>query len=339
MPLRRFAFSPHLPIEPLEDAIKVARMAEAAGFESMCWGEGPSDVDPFQVLSVLSTQTQKMRLGTGIASWSRTPVNMAAAAATLDQISGGRAWLGLGTMPKDWNRRWHGIDAARMVLRMREYIDAIRMVWTSHAQPVSYSGSIFSVENYKRRTGAPQGQIPIYLAATMPQMIRLAGEIADGVILHNIHTLPYLHEVALPALAQGAERAGRSIEQLDVMQSVLCSVSPDRREALHWAKVAIGSHLVHPYVQAAFDVAGFAKERDLAIERVVAGDTEGAADVMPDEMASVVAVAGTPDDCRQQIQRYADTANVALLTGVTQNVPPGFHRENVTRMLETFALS
>ncbi len=341
--VRRLSISPRLPLGPMDRHIRYARDAEAAGFEGVSLGEGSSSADPFQMLAVIAQETKTLEIATAVATWTRTPPVMAASVTTLDVISGGRFSFGIGTMPKAWNESWHGIEASRPIARMREYIEVLRLIWSSKGRKVSYDGSFFQLDNFSSaslgRSSELDGRgIPVYLAVTMPQMSRLGGEIADGVFLHNIHTIRYLREVTIPAIKKGAGQAGRSLQDIDVVASILCSISNDRREAVHWVKTAIASHLVHPYVHAAFDLVGLQKERSAALEKMNAGDVEGAVDAIPDDLVYQVGLVGTPDECRSQLSEYVDLCDAVRLCSVTRHVPKEWVAENEQRMLETFAL-
>src|SRR5262249_49886799 len=200
-------------------------------------------------------------LGTSIATWARSVPTMATCAGTVDRISKGRFRLGLGTMPRAWNEDWHGIDTSRMVRRMREYVDCVRLAWSAHSgNSVNYEGEILHLRNFDSMRPPFRARLPIYLAASGPQMVRLAGELADGILIHPLQTLRTLTEVVLPQLSEGARRVGRDPGEMDPSVTIWCSISNDRREALHWAKAQIAGYIPMPYVYWVFEHHGWKKE-------------------------------------------------------------------------------
>ena len=170
----------------------------------------------------------------------------------------------------------------------------------------------------------------------MPQMSRLAGAIADGIHLHPVNTIRRLKEVTLPAIEAGARAAGRTLADIELAPSPICSISNDRREALHWAKAHIASYLPHPYVHPVFDVHGFGAQREQASERLANGDVDGAIDAIPDELADAVALVGTPDDCRRRLAEYAEIGGVPRLLPVTGHAPPDYVAHSYDQMIRTF---
>ena len=116
--------APRVPMS-MDEAVANVKRVEAAGFECIWAGTGDATNDAFPVLAVYARHTERIKLGTAIVSWTRTPPTMEASAATVNEISGGRFVLGLGTMPKARNENWHNIDASHLVGRMREYVEVI----------------------------------------------------------------------------------------------------------------------------------------------------------------------------------------------------------------------
>ncbi len=170
----------------------------------------------------------------------------------------------------------------------------------------------------------------------MPQMSRLAGMIADGIHLHPINTIRRLKEVTLPAIEAGARAAGRTLADIELAPSLICSISNDRSEALHWAKARIASYLPHPYMHPVFDIHGFGAQRAQASERLAQGDPEGAIDAIPDELAEAIVLAGTPDDCRRRLAEYAEIGGVPRLLQVSGQAPPDYVAHSYDQMIRTF---
>ncbi len=318
----------------IDQAELMAGRLEDAGWDGAWVGEVGHD--PFSILAVLAQQTSRLRLGTSIAGWMRTVPDMAGSAATLDDISRGRFRLGLGTMAPEANRDWHGIEPVRMVRRMREYIEAIRACWASApGKPANYEGEIFQVRGLTRHRPTFSEKIPIFMAASGPQMVRLAGMIADGILVHPVHTLRTLKEVTLPQLESGAQARGRQLSDVDVSVTLWCSISNDRNEALRWAKAFVGSYLARSYTHWVFDRNGWQREKEAGLAALRSRDDEALIEAISDEIAEAVCVVGTPDEARRKVAQYAGLTTMPRFMSVGR-APTEFVQENLDRIVETF---
>src|SRR2546421_5922626 len=192
----------------LERAIERVRMAEELGFES-AWVTQLAGRDALTVLTAYALRTERIRLGTGVVPiYTRTPVTMAQTAATLDELSGGRLRLGLGVSHRPVVEGWHGQTIDKPVSEMREYVAILRAILAGEDPP---PGDTW-------RTGFhlagldPRPELPVYTAALSPGMLRLAGEIADGVVLWLCNP-NYIRDVVVPEVTAGRERAAKSLER------------------------------------------------------------------------------------------------------------------------------
>ncbi len=317
--------------------VSTAQRLEASGWDGVWIGE--VGWDPFAMLAVLASKTNSIKLGTSIATWARSVPTMAACAATVDAISGGRFRLGIGTMPRKWNENWHGIDTSRMVRRMREYVEAIRVAWSAHSgRKVDYDGEILKLSQFTWMASPLRERIPIYLAASGPQMVRLAGRVADGILIHPIHTMKTMSEVTLPALQQASKGAERPTEEFDVAQSLWCSISHDRKEALHWAKAQIAWYLSLPYTHWVFDLNGWEREKEAGIAALARGDIDEVINSLTDEIAESICVVGTPDEVGSRIDRYSGLVGQLRFMAVTR-CPSEFTETSLAHMLEVFSPS
>ena len=159
---------------PLADLVDYAVGLEDAGFDSV-WHEEIFR-EPFVPLAAIAARTSRMRVGTSVSTWVRTPVSSALIAANLDQLSEGRYVHGVGTGPPAWNELYHGIGYHAPVARMREYMGAIRTAWKGHSgRAVDYAGEHYSITGYFRPILQEREEIPLYLAAVQKRMLRLAG--------------------------------------------------------------------------------------------------------------------------------------------------------------------
>jgi probable F420-dependent oxidoreductase len=308
--------------QPYEKLPELARHADEAGFDSV-W-DYEFFRNPFMIHALCAQATERIALATGIATASsRTPFEMANAAADVDELSGGRALLGLSTGGAGWTDVFNGADISHPLPRMREYIEILRATWKhlGDGEPFEYEGRFYKAASPPfnpwgvRQMVRPQ--IPVYLSVLRPRMLQLAGEIADGV-LGYLNTPRYLEEVVLPNIAAGAEKAGRDPAEVDVAALLLCSVSDDRDEAIRRARINVGNYICFPGADPVVQFMGIAEERDELVGRLFA---EGpvAFDSIPEEIVKMFAVCGTPDEGREQLDEYEALPHVVLHTPY---VPP-----------------
>ena len=197
-----------------------ARRLEEAGYDG-AWTAEVSH-DPFLPLGVAAAATSRISLGTSIAvAFARSPMNTAYVANDLQAASQGRFILGLGSQVKAHITRRFSMPWGRPAPQMREYILALRAIWASwnEGRPLDVRGEYYRhtlMTAMFRPQPNPYGQPRVFLAAVGPAMTRVAGEVTDGLVVHGFTTERYLREVTLPALAEGAARAGRSRDDIEV---------------------------------------------------------------------------------------------------------------------------
>jgi len=301
----------------VNDMIQFGTMAEQADLGGVWTAEAWRD--SLVTLAPIAAATSKIRVGTDVSQWTRTPPSLELAAADLDDVSDGRFTLGLGTAPKEWNEGWHGISYEKPVRRMREYVEALRLLWqASPMNPVSFNGEVFSISNYIRLRGSLERPVPIHLGATLPGMAALAGEIAEGVHFNVVLSAPHIRDVMLPAVEVGARRAGRSLSDVEKGVLVSTAVSDDRAEAVQWAKHQIAFYAgVASYFEPVMERHGFSEEYVRARDAFQSGDPVAAIDAITDEMVDQLALAGTPDDVRRKVSRFDGVVDFVMLYAPT----------------------
>jgi probable F420-dependent oxidoreductase len=306
---------------PLDRTLDYGRRADELGFDT-AWLPEITFGDAFVPAAALAGRTQRLKLATGVVGiWSRSPVTMALQAATLHELSNGRAVLGLGVQARGYVANWHGRTYERPVLAMREFVTIVRRILDREL--VTLEGEIFRVRNFQLHM-PPAERLPIYVAANGPKMLQLAGELADGV-LGYFHSTAYVRDVVLPNVRIGAERAGRSLHEIDVSCGLPTVVGDDGR-ALEDAKgqvlifaTAMGSA---PAYADSIAAAGFEAEMKEVQERVARGDMKGAISVIPDEMADALTIAGDPEHVRARIEEYRQAGLTSLHLNPS---PPGVY--------------
>src|SRR5688500_18743826 len=210
------------------ETVECARLAESLGYESAWVAEGHAG-DQFAILAACATATQRIRLGTAISSvFVRSLPTIAMAAATVDELSGGRFILGLGTSHREQVEPEHGVAFDRPTARLRDTVAVVRALLAGGA--VSHRGETVAIEHFDLWFSPRRPRLPIYVAALFPKMMEITGEIADGVLL----TWPTLEAPrhAAEHVARGAARVGRPPETIDVASLVPCVVAATRQEAL-----------------------------------------------------------------------------------------------------------
>lgn len=329
---------------PIPESIEAAAAAEAAGFDSVWVGE--LQQDPFVVLAAISRATSRLRLGTAIAGWTRTPATMQRTATTLDELSGGRFILGLGSLARSVSEDLHGIAYERPVQRMREYVEVLRLMWDAPSgQPWSYQGQHFRVHaddpfvrnSLSLRQRPWRERIPIYLGAVQQRMTELAAELADGIIMHTMHSIKSLEQQTMPWLEHGWRRAGRDPSTFEIAAGVFCVVASRRADAVRLAKHAIAFYCTLPYIRPVLERHGFGTAVRRVVEAQALGDQPGMVAAVPDEAVASLAIAGTPDDCRRQLAAYAGRLSLVHLSTPSMAVPTDQRVANVRAIIETFA--
>jgi 5,10-methylenetetrahydromethanopterin reductase len=243
-----------------------------------------------------------------INNWTRNAALIAATFLTLDDLAPDRSLLGIGAW---WDplAKNVGIDRRKPLQAMREVVESVRKLL--HAELVTYHGEFVHLEGVKLdvvhgRTG-PRN-VPIYIGATGPQMMELAGEIGDGVVL-NYLVSPKYNDEAMERLDAGARRAGRRVEDLDRPQLVVCSMDPDRQRALDGARKLVTQYLAQqPHFAKAIGVSDdlLSQIKSVLSWPATEEEIERAMGFVPDEIVQLISASGTPEECRAKVQEYID---------------------------------
>jgi F420-dependent oxidoreductase-like protein len=304
------------------DQLRVAQEAEALGYDSV-WAAEAYGSDTATMLAWIAGQTSRIKLGSAIFQMpGRTPAMTAMTAATIDQLSGGRMLLGLGTSGPQVAEGWHGQRFGRQLLRTREYVDVVRMALAR--ERVEYHGQTIELplpdgpgKPLKLMISPVQERIPIYLAAIGPKNTALAGEIADG-WLPAFFSPEHVAELR-GLLEEGAARAGRSLEGFDIAPSINIFVNDDLELARNVMRPALalyiggmGSREQNFYNKLAqrYGFEAAAKEvQDLYLE----GKKEAACAAIPDELIDTVSLCGPADVVRERIAVFRDAGVGSLL--------------------------
>jgi len=306
------------------DQLALVAEAERTGYDS-AWVAEAYGSDAATVLAWLAAQTSTIKLGSAVFQMpARSPAMTAMTAATLDQLSGGRMLLGLGSSGPQVAEGWHGQRFAHQLQRTREYVAVVRMALAR--ERVAIDGETLTLplpdgpgKSLKLTIAPVQSRIPIFLAAVGPNNTRLAGEIADG-WLPMLLSPDHLDSVR-GLLEEGAARSGRSLEGFQIAPNVYTCVNDNlaaARDAMRPMLAlyigGMGSRQQNFYNQLMirYGFEGPAREvQDLYLD----GRQREAAMALPDELIDAVCLCGPADRVRERIARYRD-AGVSTL-GIT----------------------
>jgi F420-dependent oxidoreductase-like protein len=324
-----------------EDQIEIVQEAERLGYDSV-WTAEAYGSDAATVLGWLAGQTSTIKLGSSIFQIpGRTAAMTAMTAATIDQLSGGRMLLGLGTSGPQVSEGWHGVRFGKQLQRTREYVEVVRMAL--RRERVEFHGESIDLPlpdgpgKALKLTIAPvQERIPIYLAAIGPKNTQLTGEIADG-WMPMLVAPEHLAELRRP-LDEGAASVGRSLDGFDIAPSVQVMVTDDLDAARDAMRPFIalyvggmGSRKQNFYNQLVQRY-GFEEDALRVQELYLEGKKQEAAAALPAALIDQVALVGPPDVVRERLAVYRE-AGVGTL-GVS---PFAFTKDERLRQLRLIA--
>lgn len=325
-------------VDPIDELIEQARLAQAAGFEAV-WVTDFFNRDAFVRMAVLGQATSRIKIASGIAyAFARSPVLTAAAAADVDEITGGRVILGLGTGTKRMQEAWYGLTFEKPAAKAAEVVRLLRALWDAPAgQPFRFQGRFYRIGiDLYDRPGRVRSRIPIYLGGVNRLMVRTAAEVADGLVGHPLYSRRYLEEVVLPTVREGLGRSGRGPADFDVASYVITSISRDRDQAREEARRQIAFYATTYTYHTILDLHGWAAEREdirAAFERL---DQAGMAAAVSDEMVDQIAIAGTAEECVKQLRHYEGLLDHILLYPPSFGVSLERLKENYRLIRETF---
>ena len=317
---------------PIGEAIEFTRYAEQRGFEAVWQADSRLVRDAVVPMAAFATCTDTLKIGSGVVDcWTRNPARLASTFSTLDDLAPGRVILGIGAWWEPLASKV-GVQRRRPLKAMREIVEACRALLAD--ETVTYDGEFVQLDgvelDYVYQERRPK-DVPIYIGATGDRMLELTGEIADGVVL-NYLVSPEYNRRAMDRLADGAARAGRSVDDLDRPQLVVCSVAETRAEALDSARLMVTQYLgQQPHIMKASGVPESLLEE---IGRVLTWPATHeqvveASRLVPDDVVQMICAAGTVDEVQEKVAQYmADGCTCPIL------YPLG---PDVRLMIDTFA--
>lgn len=327
--------------ETLEELASAARAAEEAGAEVLWVPELHRSA--LTSAMVMAGATSTALIGTAISlAFTRAPMVTALEALDVDEASGGRFLLGLGTGVRRLNEDWYGVEWTSPAKRLRETVECIRTFWAQCATgaPMTAGGdhARMSIRGFQRPFPQPRTEIPVYLGAMGPVLTRLTAEIAEGFISHELCSPAWLAERITPDLEAGLGRSGRPRESLDVVVSAACSIDDHRDVAVGRNAGLVGFYAsVRSYADF-FAFHDLADDQDRVVEAFRGGagaDHLGGA--VGERAVRALTLAGTGDDVRARLSEYARLTDTVKLTPPTHGLPAAETRAAQARIIDLIA--
>lgn len=282
----------------LDEAIERVKLAETLGYESV-YMTHIAGRESLTVLTAYAMATSRIRLGTGVVPiYTRTPATMAQTAATIDDLSGGRFTLGLGVSHRPVVEAWHGQTIDHPVAEMREYTTIVRAILRGENPPA---------EGEKWRSSFhlmgldPRPALPIYIAALSPAMLRLAGEIGDGVLLWLCNP-SYIRDVVVPEVCKGRERAGLTLDGFDIVPAVPTALTDDPEAAFATMRRDLLTYFGLPFYRAMIERSGFGA--DIEAYDAAVGEVEAMQAAISDAFLQELTAVGDSAQVQAGLDRY-----------------------------------
>jgi len=292
----------------LASAVERVRLAESLGYDTV-YVTHIAGRESLTVVTAYAAATERINVGTGVVPiYTRTPATMAQTAATIDELSGGRLRLGLGVSHRPVVEGWHGQTIDRPAAEMREYVAIVRAILRGEEPPAGE----------KWRTGFrlagldPRPDVPIYIAALSPAMLRLAGEIADGTVLWLCNP-NYIRDVVVPEVRAGRERAGKSLEGFDIVPAVPAALTDDPDGAYGAMRRELLTYFGLPFYRAMIERSGFGA--DIEAYDDAGGDAAAMGAAISTDFLELLTAVGDESAVRGGIERYRDAGATSPCAG------------------------
>jgi len=295
--------------------LEMARYAEDRGFSEIWQADTRLARDCIVMMSAFLATTKRLRFGSAVLPiWTRNPAVIASTWSSMWELGGkadgrGRVMLGIGAWWEPIASRV-GVKREHPLQAMREHIEVLRQLFTM--QEVTYHGEFVNLDKIRLDVAygdASPRDIPLYIGATGEKMLGLAGEICDGVVLNYVVSVDYIRR-AITLVKQGAEKAGKTIQDVDLPELLVCCLSDkDPRAAMAEGKKLVAYYLAtEPHIMKA---SGVSEELLVKVQSILSWPaTEAeyirASKEIPDEVVRNLMVVGTSAECRAKVKEYID---------------------------------
>jgi 5,10-methylenetetrahydromethanopterin reductase len=316
----------------IREGMAYAQYAEQRGFEAVWQAESRLVRDAIVPMAAFAAVTSHIKIGSGVLNnWTRNIGLLAATFLTLDDLAPNRIICGIGAW---WDplARQVGIERKKPLKAMRETIEVLRRLL--NMERVTFHGEFHHVDDIELDVVHGRREprnVPIYIGATQMGMMELAGEIADGVVLNYCVPSEYNHK-ALQHIEIGAKKAGRTLDDIDRPQLIVCSVDHDHHHAVQAAKELITQYLAQqPHIA---EASGTPPETVKKVQSILGWPAtkeqiHEAMQFVPDELIERITASGTPDEVRAKVEEYNHTGCTCPIL-----YPLG---DDVKLMIDTFA--
>jgi 5,10-methylenetetrahydromethanopterin reductase len=293
----------------LRDGLDYVRYAEEKGFEAVWQAESRLVRDAIVPMAAYAAVTEEIKVGSGVINnWTRNIGLLAATLLTLDDLAPNRILCGIGAW---WDplAKNVGIQRRKPLLAMRETVEVLKRLL--RLERVTFHGEFHHVDGIELDVVHGRREprnVPIYIGATGSKMMELAGEIGDGVVLNYCVPVEY-NDQAMESLEVGAHKAGRSLDELDRPQLVVCSVDSNRERALDTSRELLTQYIAQqPHIAKA---SGVSQEVVGEIQSILGWpatheEIQKAKHFVPDELVQRITASGTPEEARKKVQEYLD---------------------------------
>ena len=310
------------------DSAELAKKLEQEGFSGMLFTEA-SQV-PWMMIAAAAMSAPKLTFSTGIAvAFPRSPMISAQLAWELARNTHGRFRLGLGSQVKGHVVRRYGASFDKPAPQMRDYLQAVKACIRAFRaeEKLSHDGPYYQLSMLPAQWSPPRHDfenIKVDISAVGPYMCRVAGELADGVHVHPMHSMPYIQNRLLPALAEGAKQANRSVDDVDLIVPVFAIPGDSAEEQaplIQRTRTQLAFYGSTPNYAFQFDDLGFTGTTSKLGNRMKAGDLPGMTEIITDEMMEHFAVIASWDDIADKIiNRYQGIASRVVMYLAAENI-------------------
>ncbi|RIK97868.1 MAG: LLM class F420-dependent oxidoreductase [Proteobacteria bacterium] len=328
MNLGRVAISLPAPGLDARACVELAAKAEREWGYDAIWLAETNGPDSFALAGALATATERSLIGTAIVPvYNRTPAVLAMSAATVQQLTGGRFVLGLGSSSHAIVRDWNGVAFERPLAHVRESVAILRQALAG--EKTDFAGEALRSKGF-RLGNVPRQPVPIYLAALREKMLRLAGAIGDGLVV-NLFPASALPQI-LGAYRAGGADAGRDVAKHEVVCRFQVMITDDLPYARNIVRMAFGGYAAAPVYNRFFAWCGFEDEARAVADAWARKDRAGVAAAMSDAMVDRITILGSAERCREQVAAFVEA-------GVTTPVlsPLAIDRRAIEAVFEAFA--
>jgi probable F420-dependent oxidoreductase len=302
----------------------VVQQAEAQGLEGVFAPQvlGP----PWIPLAAAAAMSERLKIASGIAiAAARSPFETAMAALDMDRVSNGRFILGLGASVQSWTCGIFGAPEHKPLAHLRETVAAVRhIIRGAHRRLEPFEGQYYSADFAAMQPTAPpvREEIPIWVAALRGPAVRLAAEVAEGIMGHPMWSLDWAVERIQPDLAKGLARGGRRREDVELNLWLWCAPNTDEAEAIEDARPTVAFYAGAEQYESFFEAHGFRDEARRCQERVRQHDIVEHGRLVPDDMVRAFVLCGKPEVVREKVERAWSVADSLVLISPAYGLAP-----------------